>query len=102
MNSLKGSITLLVATLATIGVGVHVQAFGSSNPRCRPASAVSVATLFAPCQASDPAAMERPASDRELAPPAPAKPQAKPVDKPSETASGEHATVGVAGSSRRH
>ena len=81
MNSLKGSITLLVATLATIGVGVHVQAFGSSNPRCRPASAVSVATLFAPCQASDPAAipaaMERPASDRELAPPAPAKPQAK-------------------------
>ena len=94
MRNLKGSIILLTAIFVTIGVGAYVRAFGSTSPRCRPASADSVGTLFAPCQASDPAAMQRPASDRELAPPPPAGPQGK----PPEIASGEHATVGVAGS----
>jgi len=104
MNNLKGSVALLIAIFATVGVGVYVQAFGSTTPRCRPASADTVGTLFAPCQALDPAAMERPAADRQLAPATPVKPQAKPSEskpsesKPPEIASGEHATVGVAGS----
>jgi hypothetical protein len=98
MRNLKASITLLTAIVATIGVGVYAHAFGSTDPRCRPASADTVGTLFAPCQAFDPAAMQRPASDRELAPPAPTEPQGK----PPEIAYGEHATVGVAGSGPRH
>ena len=99
MGNSKSLIASLIAIVATIGVGVYVGAFGSTDPRCQPASADSATTLFAPCQAFDMAAMERPASDTALGPISPAEPGNRPADnRPADVASGEHATVGVAGS----
>jgi hypothetical protein len=104
MGNSRSLIASLIAIVATIGVGVYVGAFGSTHPRCQPASADSATTLFAPCQAFDMAAMERPASNRALEPISPAEPGNRPPDnrpadnRPADVASGEHATVGVAGS----
>jgi hypothetical protein len=98
---LRSSITMLMAILATIGVGVYAGAFGSANPRCQPASADSVGTLFAPCQALNMAALERPAPAGGLEPLERSPPE-QPQNRPPDVASGEHATVGVAGSNRRY